>query len=341
MPDEPRGSRRRSRLRRWRASPFGLAFVAALQHLPPKQRAVLILREVPGGVRRRSASLLGHRSHRSTAHSSARGRRWRASRWTLAAPPSRPTTRAALLERYVDAFERYDMDSLTSLLATDATWNMPLYDLWLQTHRDIAAWCLDLASAARARAWSRRSRTVSPRSARSPSPDGGYEPWSLQVLEPVRRLNHRDHVLPRHREVLPALRPPLTFEVSSSGSPQNASKYRGARPMLPGRTSAPRRLAVSSTRASASTVPRSGARTPPTSHSRSVGCLLAADARHGRIAPGHPRARTAHGGTARPDAHPAPSPMSNLSLETSRAVGNSSAAVVGADESDRAPGLVE
>src|SRR6185503_19609805 len=47
-----------------------------------------------------------------------------------------------LLARYVDAFERYDMDALTALLHEDATWNMPPYDLWLQTHEDITGWCL-------------------------------------------------------------------------------------------------------------------------------------------------------------------------------------------------------
>ena len=48
----------------------------------------------------------------------------------------------ALLARYVDAFERYDLDSLTSLLREDATWSMPPYELWLQSHEDIRKWCL-------------------------------------------------------------------------------------------------------------------------------------------------------------------------------------------------------
>src|SRR6185503_16531735 len=49
----------------------------------------------------------------------------------------------ALLVRYVDAFERYDMESLTLLLREDATWSMPPYEMWLQTHDDIASWCLE------------------------------------------------------------------------------------------------------------------------------------------------------------------------------------------------------
>ena len=51
-------------------------------------------------------------------------------------------TQQALLARYVDAFERYDMDALTALLHEDATLSMPPYDLWLRTHDDIRAWCL-------------------------------------------------------------------------------------------------------------------------------------------------------------------------------------------------------
>ena len=46
-------------------------------------------------------------------------------------------TSFALLDRYVDAFERYDMRSLTALLHEDATWTMPPYTLWLRTHEDI------------------------------------------------------------------------------------------------------------------------------------------------------------------------------------------------------------
>jgi RNA polymerase sigma-70 factor, ECF subfamily len=90
----------------------------------------------------------------------------------------------ALLARYVDAFERYDMDSLTSLLHEDATWNMPPYELWLQTHLDIRKWCLGPGIGCRG---SRLIPTVANGSPAfgqyKPSPDGSLEPWSLQVLE--------------------------------------------------------------------------------------------------------------------------------------------------------------
>jgi RNA polymerase sigma-70 factor (ECF subfamily) len=90
----------------------------------------------------------------------------------------------ALLARYVEAFEQYDLDSLTSLLQEDATWSMPPYDLWLQTHEDIRKWCLGPGIGCRG---SRLLPTVangSPAFAQyKPSPGGGYEPWSLQVVE--------------------------------------------------------------------------------------------------------------------------------------------------------------
>ena len=90
-----------------------------------------------------------------------------------------------LLARYVDAFERYDMDALTALLHEDAEWNMPPYDLWLQTHDDIRAWCLGPGAACRG---SRLIRTVANgRPAfgqyKPSGPGGALEPWSLQVLE--------------------------------------------------------------------------------------------------------------------------------------------------------------
>jgi RNA polymerase sigma-70 factor (ECF subfamily) len=103
---------------------------------------------------------------------------------TTDAPEPMDDEQVALLARYVDAFERYDMDSLTSLLQEDATWNMPPYELWLQTHLDIRKWCLGPGIGCRG---SRLIPTVANGSPAfgqyKPSPDGGLEPWSLQVLE--------------------------------------------------------------------------------------------------------------------------------------------------------------
>jgi RNA polymerase sigma-70 factor (ECF subfamily) len=161
-----------------------LAFVAALQRLPPRQRAVLILREVLRWRANEVADLL------DTTVASVNSALQRA-RATLAAvteddEPAEPldAEHEALLARYVEAFERYDMDSLTALLRQDASWNMPPYELWLQTNEDIVAWCLGPGIGCRG------SRLV-PTMANGrpafgqykPSPDGGLEPWSLQVLE--------------------------------------------------------------------------------------------------------------------------------------------------------------
>ena len=161
-----------------------LAFVAALQHLPSRQRAVLILREVLRWRADEVAELLG------TTVASVNSALQRA-RATLAAKDvkadgSEPLDeqQRALLDRYVDAFERYDMDALTALLHEDAKWSMPPYELWLQTHLDIRRWCLGPGIGCRG---SRLLPTVANGSPAfghyKPAPDGGYEAWSLQVLD--------------------------------------------------------------------------------------------------------------------------------------------------------------
>jgi RNA polymerase sigma-70 factor, ECF subfamily len=162
-----------------------LAFVAALQHLPPRQRAVLILREVLRWKADEVAELL------DTTVASVNSALQRA-RSTLAASkgvhsePLEPMDdeKRALLDRYVDAFERYDMDALTALLHEDATWSMPPYDLWLQTHLDIVKWCLGPGIGCRGSRLIATTANGSPAFGQyKPSPDGGLEPWSLQVVE--------------------------------------------------------------------------------------------------------------------------------------------------------------
>ena len=162
-----------------------LAFVTALQHLPPKQRAVLILREVLRWKASEVAELL------DTSVQSVNSALQRA-RATLAdASPSDASqaqtvdeAQQELLDRYVDAFERYDMKALTALLHEDASWNMPPYDLWLQSHEDIVKWCLGQGIACRG---SRLVPTVAngmPAFGQyKPGPDGSLQPWSIQVLD--------------------------------------------------------------------------------------------------------------------------------------------------------------
>jgi RNA polymerase sigma-70 factor (ECF subfamily) len=162
-----------------------LAFIAALQQLPPKQRAVLILRE----VLRWKASEVAELLETSVASVNSALQRARATLEATdidAVSPSEPMDdqQRALLARYVDAFERYDLDSLTSLLHQDATWSMPPYELWLRTHDDIRRWCLGPGVGCRGSRLIPTTANGSPAFGQyKPSPQGGHEPWSLQVLE--------------------------------------------------------------------------------------------------------------------------------------------------------------
>ena len=164
-----------------------LAFVAALQHLPPRQRAVLILCE----VLRWKASEVAELLDTSVASVNSALQRARA---TLEASNVSPTDPAPaldqadreLLARYVEAFERYDMQALASLIREDATQSMPPYDMWLRGRDDIFAWWLGPGIGCRG---SRVIPTVAANGSPAfgqykPSPAGdGYEPWALQVLE--------------------------------------------------------------------------------------------------------------------------------------------------------------
>ena len=161
-----------------------LAFIAALQHLPPQQRAVLILREVLRWKAAEVAELL------ETSEASVNSALQRA-RASISARDTATVTaddldeeHKALLARYVDAFERYDMESLTSLLHEDATWNMPPFDLWLQTHEDIVKWCLGPGIGCDGSKLIPTVANGAPAFGQyKPSPEGGLLPWSLQVLE--------------------------------------------------------------------------------------------------------------------------------------------------------------
>jgi RNA polymerase sigma-70 factor (ECF subfamily) len=161
-----------------------LAFIAALQHLPPQQRAVLILREVLRWKASEVAELLD--TSVASVNSSLQRARASIEAHDISAPDPEAMDEAhqALLARYVDAFERYDMDSLTSLLREDAVWNMPPFDLWLQTHLDIVKWCLGQGIGCKGSRLIPTTANGSPAFGQyKPSPDGGLEPWSLQVLE--------------------------------------------------------------------------------------------------------------------------------------------------------------
>jgi RNA polymerase sigma-70 factor (ECF subfamily) len=161
-----------------------LAFVAALQHLPPRQRAALILCE----VLRWKASEVAELLETSVASVNSALQRARATLQEIELTPesSFEEPDGELLQRYVEAFEAYDMEALTALIHDDATQSMPPYDLWLSGRDDIFAWWWGPGIGCKG------SRVVPVATANGspafgqykPSETGeGHEPWALQVLE--------------------------------------------------------------------------------------------------------------------------------------------------------------
>ena len=162
-----------------------LAFVAALQHLPSKQRAVLILCEVLAWQASEAAELL---DTTVAAVNSAlqRARATLAERRIAETDTFDPLDHAqqALLVRYMDAFERYDLDDLTALLHEDVVQSMPPYDLWLRGHDDIRGWYLGTGSGCRGSKLIPTVANGSPAFGQyRPEPGGGHRPWALQIIE--------------------------------------------------------------------------------------------------------------------------------------------------------------
>ncbi len=160
-----------------------LAFVAALQSLAPKQRAALLLVEVLGWSVAEVAETLGTsiasvNSALQRARATLAGRNWRA------VPSALTESQEQMLNRYVAAFERYDVDQLVALLRDDATFSMPPYALWLQGPESVRTWLLGMGSGCRG------SRLLGTAACGSPAfgqykvdPDGWHKPFALVVLE--------------------------------------------------------------------------------------------------------------------------------------------------------------
>ena len=160
-----------------------LAFVAALQHLPPKQRAALILCEVLRWQASEAAELLD--TSVASVNSALQRARATLERADVRAPSALDDDTRALLERYVSAFEEYDIDRLTELLHEDAVQSMPPYSLWLQGRDNVFTWWLGPGIGCKGSklvpvglangmpAWGQYK----------PDPDGGREPWALIVPE--------------------------------------------------------------------------------------------------------------------------------------------------------------
>lgn len=162
-----------------------LALVAALQRLPARQRAALLMHDVLRWEATEIALLLDT----STAAINSGLQRARA---TLArancsaTDPTPPLSSAErdLLERYVSAFERYDFEALTSLIRDDAIQSMPPYDLWLRGRDAMFAWWTGPGSACRgSRLLATRGANGCPAYAQyKPGPDGRWHAWALQVV---------------------------------------------------------------------------------------------------------------------------------------------------------------
>ncbi len=161
-----------------------LAFITALQHLPARQRAVLILCE----VLRWHASEVAELLDTSVASVNSALQRARA---TLAArnahPAEVPTmdaSRQALLTRYVDAFERYDIESLVTLLHDDAVMSMPPYDFWLRGSVEMGKWFLGQGIGCRGSRLLPTAANGSPAfGSYRPDGEGGHRPWAVQIIE--------------------------------------------------------------------------------------------------------------------------------------------------------------
>lgn len=163
-----------------------LAFVTALQHLPPRQRAALLLTEVLGW----SAAEVAECVDMTVAAVNSALQRARA---TLAgrnltpsgAPIEQEEHEEALVDRYVDAFHRYDVDALVSMLREDAVMSMPPYSFWLRGPESIRQWLDGRGSVCRG------SRLVPIEASgglafaqyHAGGPDGSFLPWGIVILE--------------------------------------------------------------------------------------------------------------------------------------------------------------
>jgi RNA polymerase sigma-70 factor, ECF subfamily len=160
-----------------------LAFVAALQHLPAKQRAALILCEVLRWQASEAAELL--ETSLASVNSALQRARATLATANVEAPAELDADARDLLERYVSAFEAYDLDRLTELLHEDAVMSMPPYALWLQGRDDVFSFFYGPGIGCKG------SKLVPAPSANGqpawgqykPSAEGGYEPWALMVVE--------------------------------------------------------------------------------------------------------------------------------------------------------------
>jgi RNA polymerase sigma-70 factor, ECF subfamily len=160
-----------------------LAFVAALQHLPAKQRAALILCDVLRWPAADVAELL-ETSLASVNSALQRARATLAQRREEPLDPLLDPDHQSLLERYVDAFERYDIPAVVALMREDAVLTMPPWDTWLQGREELAAWMLGPGIGCKgSRLIPLEVNGTAGFASYKPAPSGRLEPWSIQVIE--------------------------------------------------------------------------------------------------------------------------------------------------------------
>lgn len=162
-----------------------LAFVTALQHLPPRQRAALILCEVLKLPAAEAAAVL-ESSVASVNSALQRARTAMAELPEHQRPCKVEPENAELLTKYVDAFQRYDMEALLGLLREDALQTMPPFEMWLQGAPAITEWMVQPGplGCAGSILVPVRANGVLGWAQYKPDPEhGGFAPWALQVHE--------------------------------------------------------------------------------------------------------------------------------------------------------------
>ena len=159
-----------------------LAFVAALQKLTPKQRAVLLLMEVLGCSAAEVAEFL--ETSVASVNSALQRARATIAQRNQQEPADLSDAQQGMLKRYVAAFETYDVEGLTALMRQDVVLCMPPYSLWLQGREDIRTWMLGLGCGCRGSRLVPTSACGWPAFAQyRPNPEGGHKGWALIVLE--------------------------------------------------------------------------------------------------------------------------------------------------------------
>ena len=158
-----------------------LAFVAALQYLPPRQRAVLLLTQVLNWSAAETAEALDM-SVAAVNSALQRARATLEARNPAVVPRTLSEEQQRLVARYAEAFERYDVATLTALMREDATLSMPPYDLWLRGHEDITRWLTTYGSGC-------EGSVLVPVAACGGTPawahyrNGGRTPWAILMIE--------------------------------------------------------------------------------------------------------------------------------------------------------------